>query len=99
MNKTEWITDRRPTREDADANLDVLTMGGRQHWECIIEDEKWIPMPASGRTIEDVVKELVKHWDDRGDRPLILHNGPSVTYIEHFAPLMNELQKLVEENQ
>ena len=87
-NRTEWITDRRPSREDASAAGNVLTFAGAQNWECIIAGEKWIPMPVCPRTLEDVARDLVEEWGQLDHLPFITN--------QDLAPLMDELKQLVE---
>ena len=100
-NRTEWITNRKPTREDADANGDVLTIVGPKEWENVFLGEAWIPMPTLPRTLEDVVNDLVKNWkNDVGEMDeLEAIEYTRKGYTRKLVLLMNELVKLVEGEQ
>jgi hypothetical protein len=88
-NRTEWIIDRKPSREDADLTGYVLTFKGARDFASVLTGQKWIPMPVSPRTIEDVARNLVKEWGQLDHLPFITN--------QDLAPLMDELKKVVEE--
>ena len=89
---SEWITDRLPTKEDADGNFIVWLAGSngevmRCHYEDIQNGEVWAPK----RPPKPYVKPEPKRWKPKdGNGYYVIRSSGIVVYTISHDTLSNE---------